>query len=124
MARAHHRDRQRDRQLGEQRQVLIDEPGKPLVREADRVDHPGGGLEDPRRRIPDPRLGGDRLRDEGRERKLVQERRSEGALGGDRVKGAGAVEHRMLEAQPAELNAQVHQCPDPGTSAVSIPPGC
>ena len=35
-------------------------------------------------------------------------------------KRAGAVEHRMLELQPGELDAQVHQCPDPGTRAVSI----
>ena len=45
---------------------------------------------------------------------------AEDAPGGDRVERAGAVQHRVLEPQPAELDAQVHQCPDPGTRAVSI----
>ncbi len=120
VARAHHGDNQRHRKLSQERQVLVEEPVEPLVGQADRVDHPGGCLEDPRRRVPDPGLRGDRLRNEGRERKLVQELLAEDATRGDRVEGPGAVQHRVLEAQPAELDAQVHQCPDPGTRAVSI----
>ena len=48
-ARRHHRDDQRHRQLGQPRQVLGEEALQALVRQPDRVDHPGRGLPDPPR---------------------------------------------------------------------------
>ena len=58
---AHHRDDQRHRQL---RQAAAGpRPGslQALVRQADRVDHPGRRLPDPLRLVAGPRLGRDRL---------------------------------------------------------------
>ena len=68
----HHRDDQRHGQLRQLRQVLGEESLEALVRQADRVDHPGGRLPDPRRRVAGARLGRDRLRDEGREGEVAR----------------------------------------------------
>ena len=69
----HHRDDQRHRQLGQLRQVLGQETLQPLVRQPDRVDHPGRGLPDPLRLVARARLRRDRLRDEGGERKVLEQ---------------------------------------------------
>ncbi len=66
---------QRDRQPGERRQVRVEVAAQALVRQADRVDQPAGGLIEPRRRVAVARLERDRLRDEGRERELGLDRR-------------------------------------------------
>ena len=99
----HHRDDQRHRQLGQLRQVLGQEAFEPLVRQPDRVDHPRRGLPDPLRRVAGARLGGDRLRDEGREGEVLEQRVAEDAAGGDRVVGAGGVDHRVGELDAAEI---------------------
>ena len=108
---------------GQLRQVLLEESLEALVREPDRVDHPGRRLPEPRRRVSGARLRRDRLRDEGREREALEQRVAEGAPGGDRVEGARAVDDRVRESDPAELDRQVgasYRCPAPPTSAVSI----
>ena len=91
-----------------------------LVRQPDRVDHPGRRLPEPRRRVAGARLRRDRLRDEGRERELVEQRVAEGPPRRDRVEGAGAVDDRVARARCRRDRSQVHQWPDPGTSAVAI----
>ena len=100
----HRRDDQRDRQLGQLRQVGGEEAREALVRQADRVQHPGGGLPDPPRRVAGARLGGDRLRDEGGEGEIGQQGVAEDAAGGDRVVGARGVQHRVGELDPAEVD--------------------
>ena len=55
-AEAHHRDDQRHGQLGELRQVRLEEAVEPLVRQPDRVDQPGRRLPQPRRRVALARL--------------------------------------------------------------------
>ena len=50
-------------------------PSSALVGQPDRVDHRRRLLPEPRRRVADPRLGGDRLRDVGAERELARARR-------------------------------------------------
>ena len=91
---AHHRDHERHRQARQLGQVRGEEALQALVRQPDRVDHPGGGLPEPRRRVALARLEGDRLRDEGVEREPLEQGVAEGAPGGDGVEGAGAVEDR------------------------------
>ena len=100
----------------------VEEAVEALVREPDRVDHPGRGLPEPRRRVAGSRLGGDRLRDEGGEREALEQRVAEGASGGDRIEGAGAVDDRVRERDPAELERRstIIGAPLPATSAVSI----
>ena len=73
----HHRDDQRHRQLRQLRQVLGEEPLQALVRQPDRVDHPRRRLPDPRRLVAGPRLRRDRLRDEGGEGEILQQRVTE-----------------------------------------------
>ena len=99
----HHRDDQRHRQLGQLRQVLGEEALEPLVRQPDRVDHPGRRLPDPLRLVAGPRLRRDRLRDEGGEGEVLQQRVAVDAARGDRVEGPGGVDHRVRELDPAEL---------------------
>src|SRR5262249_20049948 len=82
---------------------------------ADRIDQTRWRLPEPRRRIAGPRLRGDRLRDERREGELVEQPVAERAPARDRVEGPGAVDHRVAQLDAAEVD----QCPEPGTSAVS-----
>ena len=117
-AEPHDRDDQRHRELGQQRQIRAQEPLEALVREPDRVDEPLRRLPQPRRRVPLPGLQGDGLRDERVEGKALglQESIPEGAPGGDRIVGPGAVQHRAAQLDAAQVHAQ---CPAPGTSADS-----
>ena len=71
-AEAHHRHAERHRQLGQLRQVARQEALEALVGQADRVDQPGRGLPQPRRRVALPRLAGDRLGDEAVERETAR----------------------------------------------------
>ena len=73
-----------------------------LVRQADRVDHPGGGLPQPRRRVALAGLDGDRLRDEAVEGEALQQGVAECAPGRDRVEGARPIEDRAAQLHAAE----------------------
>ena len=99
----HHRDDQRHRQLGQLRQVLGEEPLEPLVRQPDRVDHPRRRLPDPLRLVADPRLGRDRLRDEGGEGELLEQRVAVHPPGGDRVEGPRGVDDGCSSSMPQKL---------------------
>ena len=105
-ARRHHRDDQRHRQLGELRQVVREEALEALVREPDRVDHPG-------RRLPE-RGGGLPARGSGVivfETKALKGKRSSSASPKARraaiaSKVPRAVDDRVGEAQPAEVDGR------------------
>ena len=76
-----------------------------LVRQADRVDQPGRQLPQPRRRVALARRERDGLGDEGGEREVLEQRVAERAPGGDRVERARAVDDRVRERDPAEVDA-------------------
>ena len=52
--------------------------------------------------------------------KSLEQRVAEDAPGGDRVKGPRAVDDRVRELDPAEVDGHRSPCPDPATRAVSI----
>ncbi len=105
VAGAHHGDDQRHRQLGQLRQILGQEPVQTLVGKPDRVDHPRRRLPDPLRLVSGPRLRRDRLRDERRERKVLEQLVPEDAPRSDRIEGPGGVDHRMRQLDAAEVRA-------------------
>ncbi len=134
----------RDQRDGEPRQlgqVVGQVALEALVGQPDRVEHPGRGLEQPRRRVAGPRAQRDRLGDEGGEREALEQRVAEHPAGGDRVVGARAVDDPVLELQAAEVDRRARrqragvpaagrrgrrirvwrgQWPTPGASALSI----
>ena len=101
---AHHVDDQRDRQLGELRQVLREELLEALVGQPDRVQQAGRELVQARRRVALARRERDGLGHERGEREALEQRVTERTPGGDRVERAGRVDDGVGEVEE-------HQCP-------------
>ena len=84
-ARRHHRDDQRHRQLGQLRQVLRQNPPRPRFGRPIELIIPAGVSHIRCGSLPAAGLERDRLRDEGGERELLQQRVAVDPPGGDRV---------------------------------------
>src|SRR4029079_1344292 len=82
---------------------MDDEMVEAVVVEADGIEQAAGGLDGPRRRVADPRLGGDGLGDDAAEFGEVDEA---GHLAGVAERAAGD-QAGVAEGQPAEGDGEV-----------------
>ena len=87
----------------EVRQVMRDERLDAVVVEADRVEHAGGRLDRPPRRVAGPRLLRDRLRQDAAEAADVDQAFHLAGI----AKRARGDQDRIRQPQPAELNGEI-----------------
>ena len=105
--RRHHRDDQRHRQLAPAAAGRsARKPSRPLLGRPIELIIPAGVSQIRGGALPAAGLRGDRLRDEGGEREVLEQRVAEGPPRGDRVEGAGGVDHRMRQLDPQNSTAE------------------